>query len=161
MSRSFDGISDINGAEERRRPNANSDPLDSPLVSDQPPSFDDASVAAVLVQRSREAHDELLDDLVAMLSAVVPDAQVERTLLRRRVKSIRMSLGGYVYVLKKSAGGSYEPLRIQEVRGVAIRTTPMEIDAFLAELGAAIDDELRKSERGREALQRWLRSLDS
>jgi hypothetical protein len=34
----------------------------------------------------------------------------------------------------------------------------MEIDAFLAELGAAIDVELRRTEAGRAALQKWLNS---
>ena len=133
----------------------------SPIVTDLPPSFDDTSVAAVLAQRSREARDELLEDLVAMLSAVVPGVQVERTLLRRRVASIRMPVGGFVYVLKKNSNGSYEPSRVQEVRGVAIRTTPMEIDAFLEELGTAIDAELRRTELGRAALQRWLNSRNS
>lgn len=124
------------------------------------PSFDDTSVAAVLAQRSREARDELLEDLVAMLSAV-PGVQIERTLLRRRVASIRMPVGGFVYVLKKRSNGSYEPSRVQEVRGVAIRTTPMEIDAFLEELGTAIDAELRRTEQGRAALQKWLSSRNS
>lgn len=129
-------------------------------MTDLPDSFEDASVAAVLAQRSREAHDELLDDLVAMLSAVMPGVQVERSLLRRRVTAIRMPVGDHVYVLKKTSRGSYEPLRIQEVRGVAIRTTPMEIDAFLAELGTAIDAELHRTERGRQALQQWLNSMN-
>jgi hypothetical protein len=128
-------------------------------VTDLPSSFEDASVAAVLAQRSREARDELLEDLVTMLSAVVPNVQVERSLLRRRVTAIRMPVGDHAYVLKKTGRG-YEPLRIQEVRGVAIRTTPMEIDAFLAELGTAIDAELHRTERGREALQRWLNSMN-
>jgi hypothetical protein len=32
----------------------------------------------------------------------------------------------------------------------------MEIDAFLEDLGTAIDAELRRTERGRAALQKWL-----
>ncbi len=32
----------------------------------------------------------------------------------------------------------------------------MEIDAFLAELGVALDAELRRTERGRDALRAWL-----
>ena len=133
-------------------------PLYSLPVPDD--SLENTSVAAILAQRSREARDELLDDLIAVLSAIIPNVQVDRSLLRRRVTAVRMPLGDHVYVLKKSSAGSYEPLRVQEVRGVAIRTTPMELDAFLEELGMAIDVELRRTERGRLALQKWLSSLN-
>ena len=51
-------------------------------MTDQPPSFENTSVAAVLAQRSRETRDELLDDLVVMLSAILPNVQIDRTLLR-------------------------------------------------------------------------------
>lgn len=127
-------------------------------MTDANRSFDDVSVAAVLAQRSRADHDELLDDLVSMLSAILPAVHVERTLLRRRVTAVRLPVAGYVYVLKRNSSGSFEPSRQQEVRGVAIRTTPMEIEAFLEELGLAIDAELRRTEKGREALHQWLTS---
>ena len=129
-------------------------------MTDSNSPFEETSVAAVLAQRSRADTKELLDELVDLLSAIVPGVRVERTLLRRRVTAIRMPLGGYVYVLKKSAEDSFEPSRQQEVRGVVVRTVPMEIDAFLAELGAAIDVELRRTETGRAALQKWLNSSD-
>jgi hypothetical protein len=127
-------------------------------VSDSSSSFDETSVAAILAQRSRMDRKELLEDLVSMLSAVLPDVRIERSLLRRRVTAVRIPVGGHVYVLTRTADDSYEPSRQQVVRGVAIRTVPMEIDAFLEELGTAIDAELRRTERGRAALQTWLRS---
>jgi hypothetical protein len=129
-------------------------------VTDSNSSFEDTSVAALLAQRSRADRKELLDELVGLLSAIVPSVRIERTLIRRRVTAIRMPLGGYVYVLRKTTDGSFEPSRQQEVRGVVVRTVPMEIDAFLAELGAAIDVELRRTETGRAALQKWLNSSD-
>ena len=130
-------------------------------MTDPTPSFEDVSVAAILAQRSQSDHDELLNDLVAMLSEIVPNVQVERALLRRHVTSIRLPLGSFVYVLKKGSSDSFEAVRLQEVRGVVVRTTPMEIDAFLAELGLALDVELRRTERGRAALQTWLNSPNS
>ena len=129
-------------------------------MTDSNPSFEETSVAALLAQRSRADRKELLDELVGLLSAIVPGVRVERSFLRRRVTALRMPLGGYVYVLKKSGDDSFEPSRQQEVRGVVVRTVPMEIDAFLAELGAAIDVELRRTETGRAALQQWLNSSD-
>ena len=126
-------------------------------MTDPTPSFENASVAALLAKRSREDRAALLDELVAVLSDVVPGVQVERALLRRNITSVRLPVGDFVYVLAKGANDSFEASRQQEVRGVVIRTVPMEIDAFLAELGLALDVELRRTERGREALEDWLK----
>lgn len=122
------------------------------------PSFEGASVAAILAQRSREDRDALLDELVSMLSDVVPGVQVERALLRRRVTAVRLPLGGFVYALRRSSNGSFEAVRQQEVRGVIVRNFPLEIEDFLAELGLALDVELKRTERGRDALRTWLSS---
>jgi hypothetical protein len=127
-------------------------------MSDSSPSFEGASVAAILAQRNREDRDSLLDELVVMLSTVVPGIRVERALLRRRVTAVRIPLGDYVYALKRTPSGSFEPVRQQEVRGVVVRNTPLEIDSFLEELGLALDVELRRTERGCAALRSWLNS---
>lgn len=124
------------------------------------PSWESTSVAAVLARRSHEDLSALLGDLVTLLSEVVPGAQVQRALLRRHITTVRLPLGGTVYLLRRRNGGSFEAARQQEVRGVVIRTEPMAIEAFLDELGPAIDAELRRSERGREALRSWLESMD-
>ena len=125
-----------------------------------PSSFESASVAAVLAQRSREDHSALVDDLVALLSEIVPGVVVERALLRRHVRAVRMPLGEFVYVLER-AGGAFQASRQHAVRGVVIRTDPMPIDEFLAELGPALDAELRRTERGRAALASWLNTPNS
>ena len=127
-------------------------------MSDSLPSFEGASVAAILAQRSREDRDALLDELVSMLSDVVPGVQVERALLRRRVTAVRLPLGGFVYALRRISNGSFEAVRQQEVRGVVVRNIPLEIEDFLAELGLALDVELKRTERGRDALRTWLSS---
>jgi len=128
-------------------------------MQDPAPSFESASVAAILAQRSREDRDALLDDLAALLSEIVPAAQIEHSLLRRRVTAIRLPIGGFVYALRRGSRGAFEASRQQEVRGVVIRTDPMEIDAFLAELGLALDVEVRRTERGRDALRAWLNTM--
>ena len=127
-------------------------------MTDPKPSFDGTGVAAILAQRSRADRKELLEDLVSLLPAIVPEVRVERSLLRRRITAVRIPVGGHLYILKRGADGSFEPSRLQEVRGVVIRTVPMEIDAFLTELGTAIDAELLRTEKGRAALQEWLNS---
>jgi len=127
-------------------------------MSEPTPSFESASVTAWLVERSRADQKDLLDELVTTLSGAVPGTLVERSLLRRRVTAVRIPLGGFVYVLEKHADGSYQAVRQQVVRGVAVRSIPMEIEAFLSELGLALDAELRRTERGHAALEAFLRS---
>ena len=97
-----------------------------------------------------------------MMSEIVPGVHVDRALLRRHITGVRFPLGGFVYCLKRrSNDDSFEASRQQEVRGVVIRTDPMEIDAFLAELGLALEVELRRTERGQAALREWLNSTSS
>jgi hypothetical protein len=127
-------------------------------MTDSNRSIESASVAAILAQRSREDRAALLDELVLMLSEIVPRVHVKRALLGRRVTAVHLPLDGYVYVLKRNSNDSFEASRQQEVRGVVIRTDPMEIDDFLAELGLALDVELRRTERGRDALRTWMNS---
>ena len=129
-------------------------------MTDSTPNFESVSVAAILEQRSREDRGALLDDLVTMLSEVVPGVKVERSLIRRRVTGIRLPLGNAVYVLQRGANDSFEATRQQQVRGVVIRTDPLEIDDFLTELGNALDAELRRTERGRRAIQSWLNATN-
>lgn len=130
-------------------------------MTDPTPNFESVSVAAILAQRSREDKGALLDDLVMMLSEVVPGVQVERGLLRRRVTGISLPIGNHIYRLKRNAADAFEASRQQQVRGVVIRTDPMDIDAFLAELGNALDAELRRTERGRDAIRAWLDATNS
>jgi hypothetical protein len=129
-------------------------------VTDSTPSWESTTVAAVLARRSHEDVSALLADLVTLLSEAVPGARVQRALIRRHITSLRLPLGGTIYLLQRHPDGSFEAARQQEVRGVVIRTEPMELDAFLGELGPAIDAELRRSERGRDALRTWLESVD-
>ncbi|MDE3128362.1 MAG: hypothetical protein KGL38_10180 [Gemmatimonadota bacterium] len=129
-------------------------------MSEPPSSWESAGVAGVLARRSREDLTDLLGELVSLLPDVMPGAQVHRSLLRRQVTEVRIPLTDTAYVLRRGAGGRYEASRQHQVRGVVIRTEPMEIDAFLAELGPAIDAELQRTERGRRALHDWLTSMD-
>ena len=117
-------------------------------MAGETPSFDSVSVAAILAQRSREDRAALLDDLVAMLSGIVPGCRSSAPSSGGNVTAIRLPIGGYIYVLRRSADDTFEAHRQQQVRGVVIRTDPMEIDAFLAELGLALNAELQRHRAG-------------
>src|SRR3954465_6343286 len=125
-------------------------------MPDQDPSWEKLSVAVVLAQRSRADKKALLEELVEMLSGLGSNVEVRRSLLRRHITSLRLQLGDHAYLLSLNSDGSFGATRQQVVRGVAIRTTPMDIDPFLEELGLALDVELRRTEQGRQALERWL-----
>ena len=127
-------------------------------MKDPVPSAHSTSIAAVLAKRSRQDLGELIEDLIALLLGVMPDLEVKRSLFGRTMKSVRIPLGDRAFVLERTRRGSFEARRQQIVRGVAIRNDPLEIDTFIAELSEAIDAELRRSERGRSALDSWLRS---
>lgn len=129
-------------------------------MTDASPSWANTSVAAVLARRSHEDLATLVGDVANLLSSVVPGAQVKRSLVRRQVMSVALPLGDSVYVLQRRGDGAFEASRQHRVRGVVIRTDPIAIDAFLAELGAAVDAELQRSERGRDALRAWLDSMN-
>jgi hypothetical protein len=122
------------------------------------PSSDDVSVAAILARRSRDDRAELLEDLVALLVGVMPGIEVKRSLFTRKIQSIRVALGEQAYALERARDGSFEARRQQIVRAVVIRNEPIDVDVFIAELSAALDAEARRTERGREALDAWLKS---
>src|SRR5437763_16056298 len=99
------------------------------------PSFENASVAALLAQRSREDRGALLDELVSVLSGVIPGVQVERSLLRRQVNAIRRPVGEFVYVLRRSAADVVVASLRHIVRGGAIRNVPRELAVCRQEPG--------------------------
>jgi hypothetical protein len=127
-------------------------------MSDPTPSADSTTVAAILARRTREDRAELLDELVALLGDTMPGVEIKRSLLGRKPKLIRIPLGEHAYLLERATGDTFEARRQHIVRNVVIRNDPIEIDTFIAELSAALDAELRRTERGRDALNSWLRS---
>jgi|SRR4051812_43660347 hypothetical protein len=127
-------------------------------MTEPTPSADAVSVSAILAGQTRQDRAEMLDDLVNLLIGLMPGLEVKRTLFTRRIASIRATFGDRAYVLARTRDGSFEARRQQVVRGVVIRNEPIDVDVFIAEFSSAVDAELRRNERGREALASWLRS---
>lgn len=123
-----------------------------------PSDWESTSVAALLARQNGDDLAAMLADLLELLVDVVPRAEVKRSLLRRHVTHVRLPLGAHIYVLERRRGDAYVATRQQSVRDVVIRTDPMELPEWVAELGAAIDAELARSERARDALRRWMES---
>ena len=123
-------------------------------------SLERASVAALLARYSRADRASLFDELVDTLSGLMPGVRIERTLLRRRVLSMQVPVGDFVYALARDAHDVVQATRQHVVRGVAVRTSPLELGQFLEELGAAMEVELRRTEAGAAALEHWMRTTD-
>ena len=121
-------------------------------------SLERANVAALLARYSRGDRASLFEELVESLAGLVPGARVERTMLRRRAVAMHAPVGDYVYVIERDAHDVVHASRRHSVRGVVVRTTPLELGPFLEELGAALEVELRRTEAGSRALEQWMRA---
>ena len=64
-------------------------------------SLEGASVAALLARYRRAERASLFDELVDTLSGLMPGVRVERTLFRRRVMSVHVPVGDFVYALAR------------------------------------------------------------
>ncbi|HEX4683620.1 MAG TPA: hypothetical protein VH277_12960 [Gemmatimonadaceae bacterium] len=127
-------------------------------MSEPIPSADAVSVSAILAGQTLQDRTDMLEDLVNLLVGLMPGIEVKRAMFSRKITSIRAAFGDRAYVLERKGGGSFEARRQQVVRAVVIRNEPIDIDIFIAEFSSAVDSELRRNERGREALASWLRS---
>ena len=127
-------------------------------MTDDTPSFESASVAAVLAQRSRDDRRALLDELVVMLVGGRAGRQ-SRTRTAAPARHSRSACrSADSFTTERRADDSFEASRQQEVRGVVIRTRSDGDRRLSRELGLALDVELRRTERGRDALREWLNS---
>lgn len=71
------------------------------------------------------------------------------------VREISVDMGDSRYSLV-SNGGRIETTRRNEVRGIAIKSEPLELDEWIAALSRELEAAARESADGRQALQRLL-----
>jgi len=101
-----------------------------------------------------------LEALAEKLTLAVPEqVKVERERgLGRRVKAVRKLTVAFPderFELT-AAGGSPACTRSALVRGIALRTEPLTLDAWIDELSRAVAREAEQTEQGRAALERLL-----
>ena len=73
----------------------------------------------------------------------------------KRVREISVDMGDSRYSLV-SNGGRIETTRRNEVRGIAIKSEPLELDEWIAALSRELEAAARESADGRQALERLL-----
>jgi len=71
------------------------------------------------------------------------------------VREISVDMGDSRYSLA-SNGGRIETTRRNEVRGIAIKSEPLELDEWIAALSRELEAAARESAEGRQALERLL-----
>lgn len=97
-----------------------------------------------------------------LLAIVLEGALPEDTTIERRgnvfvrpkpVRKVSVRLGDLSYTLEDLGRGPLAAHRVKTVRGITLKTEPMPVDLWLADLGAAIAERAGQSERAFFALQ--------
>ena len=73
----------------------------------------------------------------------------------KRVRRISVTLAEARYDLERD-DGSLRTSRSSEVRGIVIKSEPLDLDAWIEALSRDLSDQARQSERARIALERLL-----
>jgi hypothetical protein len=93
-----------------------------------------------------------------MLESALPDeAEIGRRgglFSRKTVQRVAVTLGDNRYTLEDPGRGPLHASRTHIVRCISLKTEPITVEEWLAELGAALDERARTSAAAREALAR-------
>ena len=101
-----------------------------------------------------------VEALAVKLEGALPDSvRVERRgglfSREKRVRRISVVLADTRYDLERD-DGSLRTSRSSEVRGIVIKSEPVDLDAWIEALSRDLSDQARQSERARIALERLL-----
>jgi len=131
-------------------------------VQPPPPDWESLGVAGALLVRYQQDQQALLEELATFLESTLPrQTAIRRThgvIGPRRATGLSVEIGGTRYELTQASRSGLEAGRTRVVRGVAVRTEPLEVEIWLKELGAALANELERTGGGRAALERLLHS---
>ena len=121
---------------------------------------DDLDLLAASLRADAGDVDAFVEALAVKLEAALPgQVEVERRggLLggRKRVRRIEVTLGDQRYELE-AEHGLVTCRRRSVVRGIALKTQELDLDAWIAALSQDLVEEAERSERGRQALARLL-----
>jgi hypothetical protein len=121
---------------------------------------DDLDLLAASLRADAGDVDAFVEALAVKLEAALPgQVEVERRggLLggRKRVRRIEVTLGDQRSELEAERG-RVTCRRRSVVRGIALKTQELDLDAWIAALSQDVIEEAERSERGRQALARLL-----
>ena len=121
---------------------------------------DDLDLLAASLRADAGDVDAFVEALAVKLEEALPgQVEVERRggLLGggKRVRRIEVTLGDQRYELEAERG-RVTCRRRSVVRGIALKTQELDLDAWIAALSQDLVEEAERSERGRQALARLL-----
>ena len=123
--------------------------------------FSEVGVAGALAQAYVRDTRGFLPLLAIVLTSALPDeTQVERKggLFQREkpVRKVIVTLGDHIYQLEDLGRGPLAAHRAKVVRGITLKTEPMPVEIWLADLSAEISARADQSEKAFFALKNLL-----
>lgn len=111
-------------------------------------------VAAALGREYAADARAFLPFLARMLEGALPEETTVRTqgFFKKTIVGLGVDLGGTRYTLDDPGRGPLVAARTQVVRGIALKTEPLSMEACLAELEAALESRARENAHARKAL---------
>ncbi|CAN5555750.1 hypothetical protein BH11ARM2_BH11ARM2_38270 [soil metagenome] len=113
-------------------------------------------VAAAMAKEYAAEGRDFMPTLVRLLETALPDETVPIEkggfLSKRTTVGVRLTLGDFTYEIDGREPGPLRVGRTHVVRGIALKSEPIDIDAWLAEVGAGIEARMRASSKTTTAL---------
>lgn len=123
-----------------------------------------AGVAGALARKYASRQRDLLEELARLVEGALPAGQV-RVVRRgplfareKRVVELRVELGDFQYGLAGVDEGPIQASRAMLKRGIVLRTEPVPVEEWVAEVGAALEEYARQNEAAATAMRRFLGS---
>ncbi|MBV9468915.1 MAG: hypothetical protein JO316_23035 [Abitibacteriaceae bacterium] len=119
-------------------------------------------VAAELAKKYNADQRDFMQSLALLLEGVLPNetqcAQRGGWFAKKTLYRVIVTLGENRYTLEDPGQGMLQASRTRIVRGIALKTEPLPIEEWIAELSAVIDERAKTSQKAREALSRLVGS---
>ncbi|AIE87374.1 hypothetical protein [Fimbriimonas ginsengisoli] len=113
-------------------------------------------VAAALARELASDAKEFVPGLCRVLQQGLPEStEVILSggfLSRKTVSGVRVSLGDFQYEIDSGAKGQIRATRTHVVRGISLKSEPLDIETWIEEVGAAIEERMRSNARTKAAL---------
>jgi hypothetical protein len=117
-------------------------------------------VAAALSRQYAADQRTFLVSLAKMLETALPeDTEVKYRggfFSAKTIQRITLKLGDTNYAIEDPGSGRLAALRTHVVRGITLKTEPIPVEEWVAEIGAAIDERAAQSAAARNALAKLL-----
>jgi hypothetical protein len=121
------------------------------------------SVSAALSRQYADDQRGFLNTVAVMMELAMPGAtEIEHRggwFSRKTIGKLTVRIGESRYSLEDSGQGPLKAHRLHIVRGIALKTDELYVEDWIAEVGEALNEQLRHNASAREALAKFTGSL--